>query len=65
MIGKFIPTVLQLIGVSLFVVSFVLMSANISGARQDAKLPEHVSQANALRRAPDLFDFEASFFFEE
>jgi drug/metabolite transporter (DMT)-like permease len=39
-IGKFIPTVLQLIGVSLFVISFILISLNLPGAQQDVRLPE-------------------------
>jgi len=40
LIGKFTPTVLQLIGVSLFVIGFILISVKLSGAQQDTQLPE-------------------------
>ncbi len=39
-IGKFVPTALQLIGVSLFIVGFVLISVSLSETRQDTPVPE-------------------------
>jgi drug/metabolite transporter (DMT)-like permease len=39
-IGKFLPSALQLIGVSIFIVGFILISASLSETRQDAPVQE-------------------------
>jgi drug/metabolite transporter (DMT)-like permease len=39
-IGKFVPTALQLVGVSLFIVGFILISASLSETRKDTRVPE-------------------------
>jgi drug/metabolite transporter (DMT)-like permease len=39
-IGKFLPSALQLTGVSLFIVGFILISARLSETRKDTRVPE-------------------------